>query len=94
MRKGAAISPTEWAECLRHEARGALILLHGIDEPTEREIAAYLLYGERSVPERAGDALPKFKENVPKNREEAIFAAQLEKREFPYHEGRRKDDHS
>ena len=37
-----------WAWCLRHEARGALVL-HGIEQPTERQIAAYILYGEKSL---------------------------------------------
>ena len=41
-------SMKEWAWCLRHEARGALIL-HGIEQPTERQIAAYILYGEKSL---------------------------------------------
>ena len=40
-----------WAWCVRHEARGALIL-HGIEQPTERQIAAYILYGERSLNRR------------------------------------------
>ena len=41
-------SAETWAWCLRHEARGALIL-HGIEQPTERQIAAYILYGEKSL---------------------------------------------
>ena len=45
-------SMEEWAWCLRHEARGALILLHGIEQPTERQIAAYILYGEKSLNRR------------------------------------------
>lgn len=40
-----------WAWCLRHEARGALIL-RGIKQPTERQITAYLLYGEKSLNRR------------------------------------------
>ena len=39
-------SAEEWAWCLRHEAEGALAILHGIEQPTERQIAAYILYGE------------------------------------------------
>ena len=45
-------SAEEWAWCLRHEARSALILLHGIEQPTERQIAAYILYGEKSLNRR------------------------------------------
>lgn len=45
-------STEEWAWCVRHEARGALILLHGIEQPTERQIAAYILYGEKSLSRR------------------------------------------
>lgn len=45
-------STGEWAWCVRHEARGALILLHGIEQPTERQIAAYILYGEKSLSRR------------------------------------------
>ncbi len=41
-------SAAEWYECVHHEARGALIL-HGIEQPTERQIAAYILYGEKSL---------------------------------------------
>ena len=40
-----------WAWCLRHEARGALIL-HGIEQPTEQQITAYILYGEKSLNRR------------------------------------------
>ncbi len=39
-------SAAEWGECMKHEARGALILLYGIKEPTDRQIATYMLYGE------------------------------------------------
>ena len=45
------ISAEEWYECVRHEARGALIL-RGIEQPTERQIAAYILYGEKSLNRR------------------------------------------
>lgn len=45
------ISAEEWAWCLRHEARSALIL-RGIQRPTERQIAAYILYGEKSLNRR------------------------------------------
>ena len=45
-------STQAWAWCVRHEARGALILLHGIEQPTERQIAAYILYGEKSLSRR------------------------------------------
>lgn len=45
-------SATEWAWCLEHEAEGALALLHGIEQPTERQIAAYILYGEKSLNRR------------------------------------------
>ena len=41
-------SAEAWAWCLRHEARGALIV-HGIEQPTERQIAAYILFGEKSL---------------------------------------------
>lgn len=44
-------SAAEWYECVRHEARGALIL-HGIEQPTERQIAAYILFGEKSLNRR------------------------------------------
>ncbi len=46
------ISAEEWAWCVRHEAEGALVILHGIEQPTERQIAAYILYGEKSVNRR------------------------------------------
>lgn len=45
------VSASEWAWCVRHEAEGALIL-RGIQEPTERQIAAYLLFGEKSLNRR------------------------------------------
>ncbi len=45
-------SAEAWAWCLRHEARGALVLLHGIEQPTEQQIAAYVLYGEKSLNRR------------------------------------------
>ena len=44
-------SAAEWYECVRHEARVALIL-RGIEQPTERQIAAYILYGEKSLNRR------------------------------------------
>ena len=28
------------------QARATLILLHGIDKPTDRQVAAFLLFGE------------------------------------------------
>ena len=45
-------SAAEWAWCLRHEAEGALAILHGIDQPTDRQITAYILYGEKSLNRR------------------------------------------
>ncbi len=45
-------SATEWLWCLRHEAEGRLLLRHGIEQPTERQIAAYILYGEKSLNRR------------------------------------------
>ena len=45
-------SAEEWAWCVRHEAEGALALFHGIEQPTERQIAAYILYGEKSLSRR------------------------------------------
>lgn len=44
-------SAEEWARCLRHEAQVALIL-RGIQRPTERQLAAYILYGEKSLNRR------------------------------------------
>ena len=44
-------SAEEWAWCVRHEAEGALIL-RGIQRPTERQIAAYILFGEKSLNRR------------------------------------------
>ena len=44
-------SAEEWAFCLRHEAQAALIL-RGIQRPTERQLAAYILYGEKSLNRR------------------------------------------
>lgn len=46
------IRASEWYACMWHEARGALIITHGIEQPTERQIAAYLLYGEKSLNRR------------------------------------------
>lgn len=40
------ITQKEWYECLKHEARAKLILFYGIDEPTERQICFYILYGK------------------------------------------------
>ena len=45
-------SAAEWLVCVRHEAEGALAILHGIEQPTERQIAAYILYGEKSLNRR------------------------------------------
>ena len=45
-------SAAEWYECVRHEAEGALAILHGIEQPTERQVAAYILYGEKSLNRR------------------------------------------
>lgn len=45
------IGAEDWAWCVRHEAEGSLIL-HGIEQPTERQIAAYILYGEKSLNRR------------------------------------------
>ena len=45
-------SAAEWYECVRHEAEGALVILHGIEQPTERQIAAYILFGEKSLNRR------------------------------------------
>lgn len=42
-------SAGEWLWNYKHEARAALILFHGIDNPTEKQIYMYILYGERSV---------------------------------------------
>lgn len=43
------ISAGEWVENLKHEARAKLILLHGIEKPTEKQISMFILYGERSL---------------------------------------------
>ena len=42
------ITAAEWYECLKHEARASLILFYGIDEPTEKEICLYILYGKKA----------------------------------------------
>ena len=34
---------------LRHTARAELILFYNIDEPTEKEISLFILYGARGV---------------------------------------------
>lgn len=39
-------SASEWMECYKHEARAALVLFHGIDNPTEKQICFYILYGK------------------------------------------------
>lgn len=44
-------SAAEWSACVRHEARAALVL-RGIEQPTDRQIAAYILYGEKSLNRR------------------------------------------
>ena len=46
---------SEWYECLKHEARASLILFYGIDEPTEKEICLYILYGEKAFENRRID---------------------------------------
>ncbi len=40
------ISASEWFECYKHEARAALVLFYGIDNPTEKQIYFYILYGK------------------------------------------------
>ena len=37
----------EWYECLKREARAKLIIWHGIDNPTNKQICLYILYGEK-----------------------------------------------
>lgn len=46
------ITASEWYENLKHEARASLILFYGIDEPTEKEICLYILYGEKAFENR------------------------------------------
>ena len=46
------ITASEWYENLKHEARASLILSYGIDEPTEKEICLYILYGEKAFENR------------------------------------------
>lgn len=46
------ITASDWYENLKHEARASLILFYGIDEPTEKEICLYILYGEKAFENR------------------------------------------
>lgn len=46
------ITAAEWYECLKHEARASLILFYGIDEPSEKEICLYILYGKKAFENR------------------------------------------
>lgn len=46
------ISAAEWYENLKHEARFKIILFYGIDEPTEKEICLYILYGQKAFENR------------------------------------------
>ena len=51
------ISASEWLWCYKHEAQGALLFQHDIEQPTERQIAAYILYGEKSLNRRTGNEI-------------------------------------
>lgn len=41
-------SEITWEWTYEHEARGGLLLELGIEEPTEKEIALYILYGSKA----------------------------------------------
>lgn len=46
------ITAAEWYECYRREAYILLDMLYGIDEPTEKEICLYILYGKKAFENR------------------------------------------
>lgn len=49
MAGGDHVGAAEWCECLKREARAALVLRHGIEQPTDHQICMYVLCGEKSL---------------------------------------------